>query len=124
MLTIKELSQLTNKPVNTIAYRIKNDKRFREMFWVREETIVKTKKGYYKRQLWLCDEGNISRILEVMNERKEYKKLNAHWTSTAIDCYERGMVCSGCDLKQYCSQEGYPMKKKVLEFVRLYGEPR
>ena len=31
---------------------------------------------------------------------------------------------SGCYLKQYCSQVGYPMKKKVLEFVRLYGELR
>ena len=47
------------------------------------------------------------------------------WTFTALNCYKRNCVCSGCPIKQIIeSQEKCHMKATVLELIRLYGIPK
>lgn len=47
------------------------------------------------------------------------------WTKAAVDCYERGCVCTGCYYSEFFS--GSPqrcqMKATVLELVRVLGVP-
>ncbi len=48
------------------------------------------------------------------------------WTKAAVDCYERGCVCSNCYYSTFFS--GSPqrcqMKATVLELVRVIGLPQ
>ena len=125
MLTILEFTQLTGKKTNTIRYHIKNNKRFREMFWKVQPVKYYNMRGYsYTQDSYVCDEGDISRILDWLNHKREYKKPNVGWTDIAIHCWEREMKCKGCNFEQYCSKFTHPpLKKKVLELVASYGEP-
>ena len=47
------------------------------------------------------------------------------WTQTAIDCYKRGCVCSGCFYSDFfkASPHKCQMKATVLELVRVLGRP-
>jgi hypothetical protein len=47
------------------------------------------------------------------------------WTQTAIDCYKRGCVCSGCFYYDFFkeSPQKCQMKATVLELVRVLGRP-
>ena len=48
------------------------------------------------------------------------------WTQTAMECYKRGCVCSGCSIyEQIFGPEGRKcqMKGAVLESVRKLGIP-
>lgn len=47
------------------------------------------------------------------------------WTSTAIECYKRGCVCSGCFYSDFFkgSPQRCQMKTSVLELVRILGAP-
>ena len=46
-----------------------------------------------------------------------------NWSRTAIECYERGCNCYGCDIQLLIS-EPCQMKKAVIELVKLYGVPK
>lgn len=63
-----------------------------------------------------------------MLKNREYAKTATsvrRWTQTAIDCYKRGCVCSGCFYNDFF--KGGPqrcqMKSTVLELVRTLGTP-
>lgn len=43
------------------------------------------------------------------------------WTQGAIDCYQRGCNCQGCDLPH--PEGGCNMKSAVLDLVKKYGSP-
>lgn len=47
------------------------------------------------------------------------------WTKAAIDCYERGCVCTDCYYKDFFngSPQRCQMKATVLELVRVLGKP-
>ncbi|OGI18462.1 MAG: hypothetical protein A2287_05490 [Candidatus Melainabacteria bacterium RIFOXYA12_FULL_32_12] len=47
------------------------------------------------------------------------------WTQTAVDCYKRGCVCSGCFYSDFFkeSPQRCQMKATVLELVRVLGRP-
>ena len=47
------------------------------------------------------------------------------WTSTAIECYKRGCMCSGCFYSEFFSSSNQrcQMKSSVLELVRVLGTP-
>lgn len=47
------------------------------------------------------------------------------WTPSAIECYQRGCVCSGCFYKEFFGDGANKcrMKTSVLELVRLLGAP-
>lgn len=45
------------------------------------------------------------------------------WTTTAIECYKRGCICSGCPMKDLIKSQKCQMKSSVIELVRLYGIP-
>ena len=47
------------------------------------------------------------------------------WTNTAIECYKRGCVCSGCFYADFFNQTSQKcqMKASVLELVRVLGKP-
>ena len=47
------------------------------------------------------------------------------WTQTAIDCYKRGCICSGCFYSDFfkSSPQRCQMKATVLELVRVLGRP-
>lgn len=49
--------------------------------------------------------------------------VSCRWTATAIECYQRGCVCSGCSLEEYCNKYK-SMKKEVIGLVRVFGRPR
>jgi hypothetical protein len=48
------------------------------------------------------------------------------WTSTAVECYKRGCVCSGCFYSEFfkSSPQKCQMKSTVLELVRVLGTPQ
>jgi len=48
------------------------------------------------------------------------------WTGTAIECYKRGCVCSGCFYSDFfkSSPQRCQMKSTVLELVRVLGTPQ
>lgn len=125
MLTVKQLSILIKKPEYTIRDYINRDERFRA-FWHKEEVEVDNIRGKYKKLSWICDEGDIVRIIEFLNSKRVNNvQPKQHWSDITIHCYERKMRCEGCCFEPYCSKFTHPpLKKKVLEFVRLYGEPR
>ena len=127
MLTLKELSKKTGIPFNTILYHIQKDENFRSMYWWKENVEIKTShRRAYDRAVYVCNEEDVPRMLEYMATKKEYKKREkTGWSDIAIHCWERKMTCEGCNFEYYCSKFTHPpLKKKVLEFVRLYGEPR
>jgi len=47
------------------------------------------------------------------------------WTKTAIECYKRGCVCSGCFYANFFkgSLQRCQMKATILELVRVLGRP-
>lgn len=46
------------------------------------------------------------------------------WTTTAIECYQRGCNCEGCFYNDYFSgSHKCQMKASVLELVRVIGTP-
>lgn len=47
------------------------------------------------------------------------------WTNTAIECYKRGCVCSGCFYADFFNKTSQKcqMKASVLELVRVLGKP-
>ena len=125
MLTVKQLSKLIKKPEYTIRDYITKDERFRECYWRKEEVEVDNISGKYKKLSWVCDEGDIPRILEFLNSKRVNNvKPKQYWSDITIHCYERKMRCNGCTFFRYCGQyEKPPIKQKVLEFIRLYGVP-
>lgn len=126
MITISELSELTNIKINTIRYWIQKDEYFKKSFFWKEEKITSSARGRkYVSKIYMCDEGDICRIIDYIKAQKEVNKIHSKWTDIAIHCWERKMACKGCNFEYYCSKFTHPpLKKKVLEFVRLYGEPR
>lgn len=44
------------------------------------------------------------------------------WTVSAIDCYFRGCVCSGCPVYEILGNR-CRMKQSVLMLVRKFGKP-
>ena len=48
------------------------------------------------------------------------------WTNAAIDCYERGCICSGCEFENFFTdkQQKCQMKFTVIELVKKFGAPR
>lgn len=126
MITIEELSKLTHIKINTIRYWIQKDEYFKKSFFWKEEKITSSARGRkYVSKIYMCDEGDICRIIDYIKAQKEVNKIHSKWTDIAIYCWERKMTCKGCNFEYYCSKFTHPpLKKKVLEFVRLYGEPR
>ena len=125
MLTVSQLSKMINKSEHIIRYWINHDERFKECYWTKQEVEVGNISGKYKTPAWVCDEGNLVRITEYLSSKKTNNtQPKKHWTDITIHCYERKMRCNGCTFFRYCGQyERPPIKQKVLEFVRLYGEP-
>lgn len=65
---------------------------------------------------------------EFMLKSKESVKASTsvrRWTQTAIDCYKRGCVCSGCFYSNFFKDgpQRCQMKTTVLELVRSLGTP-
>ena len=55
--------------------------------------------------------------------RKQTKWTDkSHWTKTAIECYKRGCVCKGCQVKKMISEKCL-MKYSVIRLVREIGRP-
>ena len=126
MLTVAELSEEIGKPINTIRYYIKHNDDFRA-FWVKKTIRLHSSRGFdYNRDCYLCNEADKDRIKEFMETHRAIKpKPLSQWSDIAVHCWERKMVCEGCCFHIYCGKFTHPpMKSKVLEFVRLYGEPR
>ena len=122
-----ELSDLTGKPVATIRYWITHDKKFVHQFWIKKEIKLfnTCRKFYYSRDVWLCKKRDVEKITEYLESIKPHKTTKKYWTDIAIHCWERKMLCEGCCFAQYCSKFTYPpLKSKVLENIRLYGEPK
>ena len=46
-----------------------------------------------------------------------------YWNDTAIECYKRGCICSGCPLPKMESMK-CQMKSAVLGLVRKFGKPK
>ena len=44
------------------------------------------------------------------------------WTEAAIDCYNRGCNCTGCNQLKFMDSACH-MKKAVFELVRKFGKP-
>ena len=45
------------------------------------------------------------------------------WTPSAVECYQRGCICSNCPIKELIKSQKCQMKASVIELVRLYGIP-
>lgn len=54
-----------------------------------------------------------------MTNREGFAKC---WTRSAIECYERGCVCSGCLVYEQIGKDCH-MKASVIELVRKFGKP-
>ena len=55
------------------------------------------------------------------------ERLTRRWTETAVECYQRGCVCRGCEIfEKYFSKSKNSCKMKtcVLELVRKHGAPQ
>lgn len=58
-----------------------------------------------------------------------YSGTCQHWTRTAIECYERNMICEGCFYYEtYFKNANYrakcQMKAIVMELYRRFGKPK
>lgn len=126
MITINKLSELTHIKINTIRYLMQNDEYFRKsFFWKEDKVTSKARNRKYISKIYMCDEGDICRIVDYVKSQKKINKSRSKWTDITIHCWERKMTCKGCNFEYYCSKFTHPpLKEKVLEFVRLYGEPR
>ena len=126
MLSIVELCQLTGLNERYVRYWITHDDNFVKSFFKKAVVRMKNSKlgFYYNREMYVIDEADITRIVEYLNNKNGYKIPRNKWSDIAIHCYERKMRCEGCCFEPYCSKFTHPpLKKKVLEFIRLYGEP-
>ena len=56
------------------------------------------------------------------NYKPKHQPKLRRWTKSAIDCYNRGCVCKGCEYQKILSCH-CRMKLTVLELVRLLGKP-
>ena len=54
--------------------------------------------------------------------QKMYYKLQ-RWTPSAVECYQRGCICSNCPVQEFIKSQKCQMKSSVIELVRLYGIP-
>lgn len=126
MLTVLEFCQLTGKAEATVRYWLKKDEFFKQSYWWKEPVYWHNERGYkYLKNSYVCDKRNTNKILGYLNNKESHNKTSKGWTNIAVECFERKMMCKGCSLEQYCKEFSYPpLKQKVLEFVRLYGEPR
>ena len=59
------------------------------------------------------------RELEKVIKEMEYRR----WTQEAINCFNRGCVCSGCIIKNIM-QTQCKMKQTVIELVKRHGVPQ
>ena len=73
---------------------------------------------------WRCVvAGGVSEVLR----NRDLGRVSSvrRWTPTAIDCFKRGCMCSGCFYKDFFgkSSQRCQMKATVLELVRILGTP-
>lgn len=61
--------------------------------------------------------------LEEMIKNLSYTNSLCRWTPSAIECYNRGCICSGCPMKDLIKSQKCQMKTSVLELVRKLGVP-
>lgn len=47
------------------------------------------------------------------------------WTVSAVECFKRGCVCSGCFYENFFTNNSQKcqMKGAVMELVRVFGKP-
>lgn len=110
-ITIMELAMRLDISQQTVSY------------WMNK--VESIKKLFEKRgNKYVISENKIKLFQQKIFENKD-RATTAVWSPTAIDCWERKMMCKGCLLEHICGQFEYPpLKKRVLENYRLYGEPK
>ena len=46
------------------------------------------------------------------------------WTPSAVECYQRGCICSNCPIQEFIKSQKCQMKSAVIELVKKFGIPQ
>lgn len=135
MITIQELAKTYNLVLKTVEQHTRR-KEFEEFFTVadmptRVKKIGKNETHIVYRKRVCIPKNKIEKYLKFKEDFAKHSKTFSGWTNASVFCFKRGMNCQGCDLwARNCEQRAKechlrkpPLKEKVLELVRDYGEP-
>lgn len=135
MITIHELAETYNLKLPTIENHSRN-KQFAEFFTIAKVPSVVKKRGsentiVVERKRVCIYKNKIEKYLIFKEAYAKHSDSYSGWTNASVFCFKRGMNCQGCDLwARNCEQRAKefhqktpPIKEKVLELVRDFGEP-
>ncbi|MCR4881342.1 MAG: hypothetical protein K6A44_05255 [bacterium] len=146
IFTIKDASEILGLNINTFRYRLKknSDDCDNGIYEVRlynllskVRVMTRSKKANYirfaERYIILdIDEfaSEFKKYEEFLKENKKRKrKRNLGWSNSAIECYERHMICAGCLYRKICTSIAAktnnipPMKQVVYKLLSELGLP-
>lgn len=146
MYTLADASKILGLNINTLRYWLKKNSNdcdngiydirlFNLLSKIRVKIKSKTRK--YVR---LCERYIILDIEEFKTEFKKYenflrenkrrkRKHNLGWSISAIECYERRLICRGCIYHNICNSLAVknnnipPMKQVVFKLLTELGLP-
>jgi len=64
---------------------------------------------------------------QVEGNRKPKKaKNNWLWTNTAVDCYKRNCICTGCLFENYFTDKKQKCQMKIVvnKLIKEFGKPK
>lgn len=58
----------------------------------------------------------------MLNDIGKYASIQ-RWTPSAVECYQRGCICSNCPIREVIKSQKCQMKATVIELVKILGKP-
>lgn len=59
---------------------------------------------------------------EMFNDMGKFGSIQ-RWTPSAVECYQRGCICSNCPIQEFIKSQKCQMKATVIELVKVLGKP-
>lgn len=59
---------------------------------------------------------------KMLNDIGKFGSIQ-RWTPSAVECYQRGCICSNCPIQEFIKSQKCQMKAAVLELVKIHGIP-
>jgi hypothetical protein len=132
--TLKETAQKYNINIKKLESDSRSEK-YKDLFEYAMHKVVRKHKWGIQEFDARCIVISSKNIGEYLRRKHIYSDMRSRtyngWTNASVFCFKRGMNCQGCDLwARNCEQRAKechlrkpPIKEKVLELVRDYGEP-
>ena len=59
---------------------------------------------------------------EMFNDMGKFGSIQ-RWIPSAVECYQRGCICSNCPIQEFIKSQKCQMKATVIELVKVLGKP-